>query len=207
MFTGLIEEVGEVVAIRPSGDGARITVRSPLVVEDVEHGASIAVSGVCLTVVGWGGDWFDADVMRETLDVTTIGAREPGDRVNVERALRADARLGGHIVQGHVDGVATLLGRTPGERSDEVRFALPPELSRYVVEKGSICVDGVSLTVAATDGNTFTVALIPTTLADTTLGIRVAGDTVNIEVDVVAKYVERLTVAYRHVAGEAAGIQ
>ena len=209
MFTGIVEEVGEIVEVRHDADVVVLTVHGPRVSSDAAHGDSISVNGCCLTVVDdeAADDRFRLELVPETLKRTSLGAATAGSKVNLERALPAGGRLGGHIVQGHVDGVATLLGRTPGERSDEVRFALPPELSRYVVEKGSICVDGVSLTVAATDGNTFTVALIPTTLADTTLGIRVAGDTVNIEVDVVAKYVERLTVAYRHDAGEEAGIQ
>ena len=192
MFTGLIEEVGEVVAIRPSGDGARITVRSPLVVEDVEHGASIAVSGVCLTVVGWGGDWFDADVMRETLDVTTIGAREPGDRVNVERALRADARLGGHIVQGHVDATGEVLEIRPGDRWRVLRCSLDPEHAPLVVRKGSIAVEGVSLTVSDVGRDWFEVSLIPETLEATTLGRLAVGDRVNIETDILARHVARL---------------
>ncbi|MGD9985353.1 riboflavin synthase [Pseudonocardia sp.] len=209
MFTGIVEEVGEIVDVRHDADVVVLTVRGPRVSSDAAHGDSIAVNGCCLTVVDdeAADDRFRLELVPETLKRTSLGGAAAGSKVNLERALPAGGRLGGHIVQGHVDGVATLLGRTPGERSDEVRFGLPPELSRYVVEKGSICVDGVSLTVAATDGDTFTVALIPTTLADTTLGIRVPGDTVNIEVDVVAKYVERLTVAYRHGAGEEAGNQ
>ncbi|HEV7470343.1 MAG: riboflavin synthase, alpha subunit [Pseudonocardia sp.] len=199
MFTGIVEEVGEIVDVRTSGDVVVLTVRGPRVSTDAAHGDSIAVNGCCLTVVdeeGASEDLFRLELVPETLKRTSLGAVVAGSKVNLERALPAGGRLGGHIVQGHVDGVGTLLGRTPGERSDEVRFSLPAELSRYVVEKGSICVDGVSLTVAGVDADSFTVALIPTTLADTTLGRRRPGDPVNLEVDIVAKYVERLTAGY-----------
>jgi riboflavin synthase len=199
MFTGIVEEVGEIVDVRTSGDVVVLTVRGPRVSTDAAHGDSIAVNGCCLTVVdeeGASEDLFRLELVPETLKRTSLGAVVAGSKVNLERALPAGGRLGGHIVQGHVDGVGTLLGRTPGERSDEVRFSLPAELSRYVVEKGSICVDGVSLTVAGVDADSFTVALIPTTLADTTLGSRRPGDPVNLEVDIVAKYVERLTAGY-----------
>jgi riboflavin synthase len=199
MFTGIVEEVGEIVDVRTSGDVVVLTVRGPRVSTDAAHGDSIAVNGCCLTVVdeeGASEDLFRLELVPETLKRTSLGAVVAGSKVNLERALPAGGRLGGHIVQGHVDGVGTLLGRTPGERSDEVRFSLPAELSRYVVEKGSICVDGVSLTVAGVDADSFTVALIPTTLADTTLGRRKPGDPVNLEVDIVAKYVERLTAGY-----------
>jgi riboflavin synthase len=207
MFTGIVEEVGEIVDVRASGDVVVLTVRGPRVSTDAAHGDSIAVNGCCLTVVDEDGaseDLFRLELVPETLKRTSLGAAVAGSRVNLERALPAGGRLGGHIVQGHVDGVATLLGRTPGERSDEVRFSLPAELSRYVVEKGSICVDGVSLTVAGVDADSFTVALIPTTLADTTLGGRGPGDPVNLEVDIVAKYVERLTAGYTGGAAEEA---
>ncbi|GAY11751.1 riboflavin synthase [Pseudonocardia sp. N23] len=209
MFTGIVEEVGEIVDVRHDADVVVLTVRGPRVSEDAAHGDSISVNGCCLTVVDdeAADDRFRLELVPETLKRTSLGAAVAGSKVNLERALPAGGRLGGHIVQGHVDGIATLLGRTPGERSDEVTFSLPRELARYVVEKGSICVDGVSLTVAAAGDDTFTVALIPTTLADTTLGIRSAGDTVNIEVDVVAKYVERLTAGYRRGADEEAGTQ
>ncbi len=192
MFTGLIEEVGEIVAVAPSGDGARVTVRSPLVVEDAAHGASISVSGVCLTVVGWGSDWFEADVMQETLDVTTIGAKEPGTRANVERALRADARLGGHIVQGHVDGTSTVLQVRPGDEWRVIRFDLDPEHAPLVVKKGSIAIDGVSLTVSDAGRDWFEVSLIPETLEATTLGELEVGDQVNIETDILARHIARL---------------
>jgi riboflavin synthase len=213
MFTGIVEEVGEIVDLRHSGDVVVLTVHGPLVSQDAGHGDSIAVNGCCLTVVDdeaaevASRQRFRLELVPETLKRTSLGAAETGSKVNLERALPAGGRLGGHIVQGHVDGVGVLVSRTPGERSDEVRFSLPAELSRYVVEKGSIAVDGVSLTVAAVDGESFTVALIPTTLADTTLGLRRAGDTVNLEVDVLAKYVERLTAGYRRGADEEAGVE
>ncbi|HEU0041933.1 MAG TPA: riboflavin synthase, partial [Jiangellaceae bacterium] len=170
----------------------RLTVRGPTVTSDAVHGASIAVNGVCLTVVDVGGGEFSVDVMRETLDRSALGSLTSGGPVNLERAVRASDRLGGHIVQGHVDGVGTIESRTPGERWDVVRIALPEPVRRYVVEKGSIAVDGVSLTVSAVGEDWFEVSLIPTTLALTTLGLRRPGDPVNLEVDVVAKYVERL---------------
>jgi riboflavin synthase len=199
MFTGIVEEVGEVVAVRESADVVVFTVRGRTVTSDTRHGDSIAVNGVCLTVVDPQGSTdgtFTVELMPETLKRSSLSAVEPGTRVNLERAVPVGGRLGGHIVQGHVDGVATLLSRAPGERTDELRFSLAPDLARYVVEKGSITVDGVSLTVAGVSEDAFTVALIPTTLTHTTLGIRRPGDTVNLEVDVVAKYVERLTAGY-----------
>jgi riboflavin synthase len=211
VFTGIVEEIGEVVAARESAEVAVLTVRGPRVTADAHHGDSIAVNGVCLTVVdpdgaggvdgdggaaGITGDTFTVELVPETLKRTSLSAAVVGAKVNLERALPAGGRLGGHIVQGHVDGVATLLTRTPGERSDELVFSLPPDLARYVALKGSIAVDGVSLTVAGVTDDTFSVALIPTTLAETTLGFREPGDTVNLEVDVVAKYVERLTAGY-----------
>ena len=192
MFTGLIEEIGEVVAIAPSGDGARITVRAPLAVDDVQHGASISVSGVCLTVVGWGSDWFDAEVMRETLDVTTIGSKATGTRVNVERAMRADTRLGGHIVQGHVDAASAVLEVRPGHAWRVIRFSLDREHAPLVASKGSIAVDGVSLTVSDVGDDWFEVSLIPETLDATTLGGLAAGDRVNIETDILARHIARL---------------
>ncbi|MFF1529259.1 riboflavin synthase [Cellulomonas sp. NPDC058312] len=198
MFTGIVEEVGTVVAIEVAGAGAdgtdaRLTLRGPLVVSDAGHGDSIAVAGVCLTVAELAGDGtFVADVMPETLRRTALGDLVPGARVNLERAVRADARLGGHVVQGHVDGVGTVRRRTPGPRWDEVEVALDPSLARYVAEKGSVAVAGVSLTVAAVGDDWFGVSLIPTTLAGTTLGDAAVGTRVNLEVDVLAKYVERL---------------
>ena len=202
MFTGIVEEIGEIVEVRHTAEVVVLTVRGPTVCADAGHGDSIAVNGVCLTVTdpgGTTGDTFTVELVPETLARTSLSAAAVGTAVNLERAVPAGGRLGGHIVQGHVDGVGTLVSRTPGERSDELRFVLPPELVRYVVEKGSIAVDGVSLTVASVDpdgGAGFGVALIPTTLAHTTLGIRAPGDTVNLEVDVVAKYVERLATPY-----------
>ncbi|ADG88090.1 riboflavin synthase subunit alpha [Thermobispora bispora] len=193
MFTGIVEELGEVVALeRGGGASARLAVRGPVVTAGAAAGDSIAVNGVCLTVTGLSGDVFTADVMKETLDRSSLGALEPGSPVNLERAVPAGGRLGGHIVQGHVDGVGTVLSREPGDNWEIVRFSLPPALSRYVVEKGSIAVDGVSLTVVEAAGDSFTVSLIPTTLELTTLGRKRPGDPVNLEVDVIAKYVERL---------------
>ncbi len=192
MFTGIVEELGDVVGLDLDGDSARLTVRAPLVSSDAVHGASIAVNGVCLTVVDVKDDGFTADVMRETLERSALGGLRAGEKVNLERAVRASDRLGGHIVQGHVDGVDEVQSRTPGERWDVVRIGLPPQLARYVVEKGSIAVDGVSLTVSGLGEDWLEVSLIPTTLDLTTLGLRKPGERVNLEVDVIAKYVERL---------------
>jgi riboflavin synthase len=192
MFTGIVEELGEIVAVEAEGDSAVLTIRGPLVTEDAVHGASIAVNGVCLTVVDVKDGTFTADAMKETLDRSSLGALEPGSKVNLERPVRLSDRLGGHLVQGHVDGVGTILSREPGERWDVVTVSLPAELARYVVGKGSITVDGISLTVVDAGADRFSVALIPTTLALTTLGHKKPGDPVNLEVDVVAKYVERM---------------
>ncbi|MGH8971288.1 MAG: riboflavin synthase [Actinomycetes bacterium] len=192
MFTGIVEELGEVTALADLGDSVRLTIRGSRVTEDARHGASVAVNGVCLTVVEASDGAFTADVMRETLDRSALGALVEGSRVNLERPLRLEDRLGGHVVQGHVDGTATIVARTPSEHWELVQIELPADLARYVVPKGSITVDGVSLTVAALDGATFTVSLIPTTLELTTLGRKVPGDPVNLEVDVLAKYIERL---------------
>ncbi|MFW5471514.1 riboflavin synthase [Knoellia sp. CPCC 206435] len=194
MFTGIIEELGHVHDVSSGEASARLTLTGPLVTSDAVHGASIAVNGVCLTVVEHDADAgrFTVDVMAETLSRSGLGALVPGDPVNLERAMAASSRFGGHIVQGHVDGTATVVERIPGDRWEVVTFTLPEALARYVVEKGSITVDGVSLTVSAVTDTTFTVSLIPTTLALTTLGGRAVGDTVNLEVDVLAKYVERL---------------
>ncbi|GAA0324479.1 riboflavin synthase [Actinoallomurus spadix] len=195
MFTGIVEELGEVIALEPAGDSARLTVRGPLVVSDAAHGASIAVNGVCLTVTDLKGDTFTVDVMKETLDRSSLAALEPGSPVNLERPVRPADRLGGHIVQGHVDGVGRVVSREPGDRWEVVTVELPRRLARYVAEKGSITVDGVSLTVVEARDDAFTIALIPTTLELTTLGRKGPGDPVNLEVDVVAKYVERLVTA------------
>jgi riboflavin synthase len=195
VFTGIIEEVGEVVAVERRGDSAVLTVAANTITDDLVHGASIAVNGVCLTVVGWAGNdtvRVDFDVMGETLKRSVIGDLYPGSRVNLERAARVDSRLDGHIVQGHVDGTGVVLSRTPGDAWESVRFGLPRELARYVAEKGSIAVDGVSLTVSAVGDDWFEVGLIPETLRATTLGAKLPGDPVNLEVDVLAKYVERL---------------
>ncbi|MGW4422290.1 riboflavin synthase [Streptosporangium sp. NPDC004631] len=196
MFTGIVEELGEIAAIEPLRDAARMSIRGGTVTGDAGHGDSIAVNGVCLTVVEVDGEVFTADVMKETLDRSSLGALRPGSRVNLERAVRADQRLGGHIVQGHVDGTGVLLSREPDEHWEVVRISLPAELNRYVVEKGSIAVDGISLTVVGVDGDGFSVSLIPTTLALTTLGAKQPGDPVNLEVDVIAKHVEKLLGAY-----------
>jgi riboflavin synthase len=204
VFTGIIEELGEVVAIETLSDSARFTIRGPLVTSDATHGASIAVNGVCLTVADATGSadlaagTFTADVMAESLNRSALEDVKPGDRVNLERPMRADGRFGGHVVQGHVDGTGTVLNRQTSENWDVVSVELPAGLAPYVVEKGSITVDGISLTVSAltgtpgaASGHTFSVSLIPSTLAQTTLGFREPGDRVNLEVDVLAKYVER----------------
>jgi riboflavin synthase len=194
VFTGIIEELGEVVSVDGHGDSAVLCLRARAITEDLKHGASIAVNGVCLTVTGVAADGsrIDFDVMAETLKRSVIGSLRPGDKVNLERATRADSRLDGHIVQGHVDGTGVVVSRTPGDGWEAVRFGLPTDLARYVAEKGSIAVDGVSLTVTAVGPDWFEVGLIPETLRATTLGARQAGDPVNLEVDVLAKYVARL---------------
>jgi len=196
MFTGIVEELGSVESIEDlsseRGDAVRLTVRAKTVLDDVSLGDSISVNGCCLTVVTTDGELWTADVMQETLDKTSLRGVQPGDRVNLERAVTADKRLGGHIVQGHVYGVGTIVKRTPGEHWEVVEVSLPTELSRYLVDKGSITVDGVSLTVVEAGDESFAVSLIPETLARTTLGHRQVGDRVNLEVDVIAKYVERL---------------
>ena len=192
MFTGLVEERGTIVSVDELSDSVRLTVRGPLVTSDAGHGDSIAVNGVCLTVVANDSGAFTADVMRETLVRSSLGSLGAGDRVNLERAARLDARIGGHLVQGHVDGTAVVQEISPSENWTVVRYSLPGELARYVVEKGSITVDGVSLTVVEAGDDYFTVSLIPETLSATTLGSRAVGDLVNLEVDAIAKYVERL---------------
>ncbi|MBU8860140.1 MULTISPECIES: riboflavin synthase [unclassified Micromonospora] len=193
MFTGIVEELGEIVRSTETGDdSALVAIRGPLVTSDARHGDSIAVNGVCLTVVDVDGGVFTADVMGETLRRTALGALRPGDPVNLERAAALNGRLGGHLVQGHVDGVGEIVARAPAAQWETVRFRLPAGLARYVVEKGSITVDGVSLTVAEAGDDWFSVGLIPTTLKLTVLGTKQVGDPVNLEVDVLAKYVERL---------------
>jgi len=191
VFTGIVESIGTITSVDESGAQAKLTISSPGFGDDLRHGESVAVSGVCLTVASHAGDSWVADVMRVTRDTTTLGVATPGRRVNLERALRADGRMGGHIVQGHVDGVATLVRRDSAAEWDDLTFSVPAQIARYVVAKGSICLDGVSLTVAALDGGEVTVSLIPTTLTDTTLGALVVGDRVNVEVDVLSKYIER----------------
>ncbi|WP_327685254.1 riboflavin synthase [Streptomyces sp. NBC_00467] len=192
MFTGIVEELGEVTAVENLGDSSRFRLRGPVVTDGAKHGDSIAVNGVCLTVVDTADGEFTADVMAETLDRSSLGALQAGSRVNLERPMAVGGRLGGHIVQGHVDNVGTVLERKPSENWEIVKISLPSDLTRYVVEKGSITVDGVSLTVVDAGPDYFTISLIPTTLALTTLGIKQSGDPVNLEVDVIAKYVERL---------------
>jgi riboflavin synthase len=207
VFTGIVEELGEVVAVEPVEDSARLTVRGPLVTAGASAGDSIAVNGVCVTMTATTGGTFSADVMGETLDRSSLGELASGSMVNLERPMRLDDRLGGHLVQGHVDGVGRILQRSSGSGAspaaahwDVVRISVPPPLARYVVEKGSIAVDGISLTISALgtgpdergQGDWIEVSLIPETLARTTLGRKQPGDPVNLEVDVIAKYVERL---------------
>ena len=192
MFTGIVEELGEVVGVEQQTDAARLTIRGPLVVGDAKRGDSIAVNGVCLTVVDHDGTSFTADVMAETLHRSSLSELRAGSPVNLERPVTLSARLGGHLVQGHVDGTGQILAREPAEHWELVRVSLPPALGRYVVEKGSITVDGVSLTVVEVTAGWFTVSLIPTTLDLTTLGSKGPGELVNLEVDIVAKYVEKL---------------
>jgi riboflavin synthase len=197
MFTGIVEELGEIVGSEDLGDSARLTIQGPVVTGDAQHGDSIAVNGVCLTVVDVLPEGrFTADVMAETLNRSSLAVLAQGSPVNLERAAAVNSRLGGHIVQGHVDGTGTVIARSPSQHWEIVRIGLPREISRYVVEKGSITVDGISLTVSALadEGDTewFEVSLIPTTLALTTLGRAAVGTPVNLEVDVIAKYVERL---------------
>ena len=192
MFTGLVEEIGVVEELVKLESAVRIVVHAPKVTENAASGDSIAVDGVCLTVVDNVDGTFTADVMRETLERSRLGTYEAGAKVNLERALAAGHRMGGHIVQGHVDGVAEVVSRTPSEHWEVVRFTLPRQLSRYVVEKGSIAVNGTSLTVSAVGEGYFEISLIPTTLRDTTAGALAPGDPVNLEVDIVAKYVEKM---------------
>jgi riboflavin synthase len=192
VFTGIVEELGEVVSLDWHGSGAVLGIRGPTVTADARAGDSIAVSGVCLTVVEVTGDRFTADVMKETFDRSALGSLAVGERVNLERSATVTTRLGGHIVQGHVDGVGVIRSREPGQRWEVVHIGLPPGLTRYIVHKGSITVDGVSLTVTDITDESFAVSLIPTTLALTTLGHKPVGALVNLEVDVIAKYVEKL---------------
>ena len=192
MFTGIIEELGRVAAIEPQTDAIRLTIEGPLAVSDANRGDSISVNGVCLTAIEIDGDTFTADVMRETLNRTALGNLNVGDPVNLERAMNAATRFGGHVVQGHVDGVGEIISREPSDNWEWVRVQIPVELSRYVVLKGSITIDGVSLTVNELSDDFVGVSLIPETLRLTTLGSKRVGDKVNIEVDVMAKHIERL---------------
>ena len=187
MFTGIIEELGEVTEVRHLNDSAVLSVRGRLVTSDATAGSSIAVNGTCLTVVAWGDDWWEADVVEETYARTSLGALQPGDRVNLERPVRLADRLGGHLVQGHVDAVGTIVTPAP-----DLKVTVAPELLRYIVHKGSVTVDGVSLTVAAVHPDGFSIAVIPHTAEVTTLGRKGPSDPVNIELDVIAKYVESL---------------
>jgi riboflavin synthase len=190
MFTGIVAELGEVASIERRGDAARLTIRGST--DGVSPGDSIAVNGVCLTVTGILDGTFTADVMGETLDRSSLGALTKGAPVNLEQSVRLADRLGGHLVQGHVDGTGTIISRSPAEHWDQVRISLPASISRYVVHKGSIAVDGISLTISALADTWFEVCLIPETLKRTTMGARHPGEVVNLEVDVIAKYVERL---------------
>ncbi|MBC6796800.1 riboflavin synthase [Corynebacterium sp. MSK151] len=192
MFTGIVEELGEIREIHREADSITLTIRATTVLDDVHHGDSIAVNGVCLTVVEFGDDFFTADLMQETLVRSSLGQVEVDSKVNLERATAVGQRLGGHIVQGHVDGTGEVISRTPGERWEVVRISLPEHLSKYVVEKGSIAVDGTSLTVSAVGEGFFEVSLIPTTLTDSVIGSTAVGAKVNLEVDVLAKYVEKM---------------
>lgn len=192
MFTGIVEELGEIREIHREADSITLTIRASTVLDDVHHGDSIAVNGVCLTVVEFGDDFFTADLMQETLDRSSLGQVEVGSKVNLERATAVGQRLGGHIVQGHIDGTGEVISRTPGERWEVVRISLPEQLAKYVVEKGSIAVDGTSLTVSAVGEGFFEVSLIPTTLSDSVIGSASVGTKVNLEVDVLAKYVEKM---------------
>jgi riboflavin synthase len=197
MFTGIIEERGVVTAIEPSGDGSRLTVQAPLAVSDAQRGDSISVSGVCLTVTEQGPDWFTADVMKQTLDMSSLGGFAVGAAVNLERALAAHTRLGGHIVQGHVDGTGAVLEVRPGAQWRVIRISLPADLAPLVVDKGSISVEGVSLTVSSVSpadapAHWFEISLIPETLEKTTLGTLAPGGVVNLETDILARHVQRL---------------
>jgi riboflavin synthase len=194
MFTGLVAELGKVTAITRGESSSVLTVQAPALTPELAIGDSIAVNGTCLTATSITADSFTADVMIQTLSLTSLGKLELGSAVNLELAAQMDMRMGGHIVQGHVDGVATVVSRTPGEKWEQFVIEVPSDLSRYIVNQGSICVDGVSLTVGEIDdsNNHVTLWLIPETLAKTNLSLKAAGDIVNIEVDILAKYVERL---------------
>ncbi len=196
MFTGIVEELGTVAGVEDQGDALRLTLRAETVLRDAGPGDSISVNGCCLTISSLGDGTWSADVMQETLDKTTLGGLAEGDRVNLERAATLATRLGGHLVQGHVDGVGTILARQPSAHWDLATIGMPEQLSPYLVDKGSIAVDGVSLTVVESGPDRFTVSLIPETLSRTTLGHRAVGDRVNLETDVIAKHVATLVRAY-----------
>jgi riboflavin synthase len=197
MFTGIVEGIGQITEVDWLSDAARLRIAAPGVLADANHGASIAVNGICLTVVDFDETSFTCDVMAETLRRSSLADVKVGDQVNVERAARVDSRLGGHIMQGHVDGTGVIRSIAPSEHWTVITIDVPAELRKYIVEKGSIAVDGVSLTVAGVDGDGFSVSCIPTTLQETTLGSRQVGASVNIEVDVIGKYVEQLLIGYR----------
>jgi riboflavin synthase len=192
MFTGIVEELGRVKAIELQADALRLTIEGPLVVSDANRGDSIAVCGTCLTVVEHDATSFTADVMQETLNLTSLAGIKVGDPVNLERAMTAATRFGGHVVQGHVDGLGEIISRTPSENWELVQVRIPKELMKYVVLKGSITIDGVSLTVNQVGEDFIGLSLIPETLALTTLGSKQPGDKVNVEADVMAKHIERL---------------
>jgi riboflavin synthase len=192
MFTGIVEELGRVKAIEPQADALRLTIEGPLVVSDANRGDSIAVSGTCLTVVEHDANSFTADVMQETLNLTSLAGIKVGDSVNLERAMTAATRFGGHVVQGHVDGLGEIISRTPSENWELVQVRIPKQLMKYIVLKGSITIDGVSLTVNEVVDDFIGLSLIPETLKLTTLGSKQPGDKVNVEADVMAKHIERL---------------
>lgn len=192
MFTGIIEELGEVLAWERDGDSGRLTIKAPLAVSDAKHGDSISVDGVCLTVVDQGGDWFTADVMAVSIATSTLGELRVGQKVDLERAAALGDRLGGHLVQGHIDGTSTLLSQQEGDAWRVLRFSLDPEHAPLVVRKGSIAVNGVSLTVSDAGHDWFEVSLIPETLTATVLGALKKGDRVNIETDILARQVQRM---------------
>ncbi|WP_430866763.1 riboflavin synthase [Demequina aurantiaca] len=192
MFTGIVESIGTITAVSENGAQSQLAISSPGFGSDLTHGESIAVNGVCLTVAKHSGEEWIADVMRVTRETTSLGAIGVGERVNLERAMRADGRLGGHLMQGHVDATATLVARDSHPDWDDLTFEIPESIARYVVVKGSIALNGVSLTVASLEGNRATVSLIPTTLADTTFGEAAVGFVANVEVDIIAKYVEKM---------------
>lgn len=201
MFTGLVEEIGQLVSLRRGSDSARLKIAARLIMDGLAVGDSIAVNGVCLTVTSFGGGSFDADVMAETLAKTNLGELQPGDRVNLERALRLGDRLGGHLVSGHIDGVGEIVSREKHDIATLLTVAAPPEVMRYIIKKGSVAIDGTSLTVVDHGENSFTVSLIPHTAHATVLGGKQPGQRVNLEGDLIGKYVERWVQAGRTETG------